>query len=75
LVKWRRPVATHTVIVPSPSRITPLDGTASERTGAPTWITKLANMPAHNSWRGSFISERTRTRRVFWSTVSPMVVT
>ena len=41
---------------------------------APTRMTKFANMPERNSCCGSLISERTSTRRVFASTLAPIVV-
>ena len=68
LSERRRSAVTHTVIVPSPSRTTPSDGTPGERTGATDAMTKFANMPERSSCCGSLISERTRTRRVFGST-------
>ena len=37
-------------------------------------MTKFANMPERSSCCGSLISERTRTRRVFGSTLAPIVV-
>src|SRR4029077_11864166 len=56
------------------SRTTPSRGTAEERTGAPTLMTKFANMPERSSCCESLISERTRTRRVLGSTLAPTVV-